>query len=135
MISSRLRRIHSVLFVGAFSLIGFSCAQYNSSTYDAGTYSNGSNEVDPNFAPAFELIKNKCASCHDQHGVFSTYTSNAAWIATNFWITPGNANGSHLLSRSAQNPQHNNLNPMPPTGALSNAEYNLISTWIQNLTP
>ncbi len=106
-----------------------SCAAYNSSSQDDALYNEAVLETagDPNFAPAFAIIQNQCASCHS-HSAWNNLNSNTLWIASGLVIR-GQANSSILIQKTFQNGTGN----MPPSNSLNSTDFNTLRNWINNI--
>jgi uncharacterized membrane protein len=102
------------------------CQDYNSNSSDRSKYGPiVLDENDPNFAPAYNVIQNRCVSCHSSpiHNPWSTYTNNEKWL------DPDN---SYFVQRII-NYGGSSAN-MPQGGSsLPQAEYDAIRTWIENI--
>ena len=116
-------------FVLLTSLITGACAQYNSSSQDEVLYIEPVIESggDPNFAAAFTIIQNQCASCHS-HSVWNNLNSNALWLASGY-IIKGQASNSILIQKTFQNGTGN----MPPSNTLNSTDFNALKNWINNI--
>ncbi len=109
-----------------------SCQDFNSNSFDDSKYGNDSSgETDPNFAPAFEVLRTECISCHQgYHNAWASRKTNEAWISSGL-VTAGDAANSALIEAMVNSgtPGAN----MPPTGAIDNNKYLLLQQWINNI--
>ena len=107
-----------------------SCQNYNSNSSDRSVYGPVIlNEADPNFAQAYNIIQNRCISCHSSnvHNVWATYTNNAAWIDSG--MISNLPENSYFMQRII-NSGGSGAN-MPQGGsALPNQEYETLKKWI-----
>lgn len=115
-----------------------SCEDYNSNSADKIKYSNqpqaeeGGNGGDPNFAPAFAVIQNRCVSCHSGfHNNWATYTSNEKWLNSGL-IHRGDPDNSTLIKRTINSGQAGANMPLG-FGAIPDAEFETLRTWITNI--
>jgi len=122
------RKLVSLLVLSIFWV---SCADYNSSTSDDLEYVEiTANDADPNFAKAFEIIKKRCANCHNgNHREWNSYNSNDKWITKSGVVIKNSVATSDLIIKTSQNGTGN----MPPAQDLSAEEYNFLKTWINGM--
>ncbi|MDP7319283.1 MAG: Calx-beta domain-containing protein [Bacteriovoracaceae bacterium] len=87
---------------------------------------------DMRFLNAYNVIQNKCISCHTSsiHDVFKDLNTSKRWVLNNFYIKPKDAKNSLLVKRLK------NYGSDMPVGsaALSSAELKYIEEWIDNLS-
>jgi hypothetical protein len=126
--------IRQSVFLLMLSIFWVACADYNSSTLDDLEYVEvTANETDLNFARAFEIIKNRCANCHEPnhpHQEWKSYNSNARWINESGVIVKNDAANSPLIKRTMRNGPSGN---MPRDNSLTEQEYEDLKTWINNM--
>jgi uncharacterized membrane protein len=120
-------RLRIVLLVAV--IFGSGCAVSNSSSSDSTQYVEAVIEIagDNNFSPAFAVIQNRCASCHN-HTSWNNLTSNALWQASGY-VIKGSPSTSVLITNTYRNGTGN----MPPSNTLTQAEFDLLKTWISNM--
>lgn len=110
-----------------------SCQDSNSNSTDRIVYSDLIEDPDdPNFGPAFQVITNRCISCHSSttHDVWSNYLTTQAWINSGD-IKPGEPENSKLITRMKN---YNAQETMPQGGgAIPNDEYEKLLTWIEGM--
>jgi len=124
------------IILSLFILILFSaCEDYNSNSADKLKYSNEPQQEeggDPNFAPAFAVIQNRCTSCHSGfHNNWSTYTSNEKWLNSGL-VNRGDPDNSLIIRRTINSGQAGSNMPQG-TGAIPDAEFETLRTWILNI--
>jgi hypothetical protein len=125
--------IRQSVFLLVLSIFWVACADYNSSTSDDLEYvETTANDADPNFLRAFEIIKNRCADCHnpsDRHSEWYSYNTNAKWIKSGL-VVKGDVDKSSLITKTylygagGSMPQENDLSP---------EEYEDLKTWINEM--
>lgn len=128
----RSNTIVLVLFVLISTAVGLgSCANYNSNSFDETVYRDPAvDKSDQNFGPAFAILTGqKCLGCH---GDFTSLTSSAAWVSAGASrsVIPGNPDDSPLIKRLK------NFTPpgdMPLGDSLTDAEYQTLRAWVQNI--
>lgn len=115
-------------------LLVISCGQnYNSNTFDKDIYQEVTIDVTSpegeRFYQAFNVIKDKCISCHTgYHNSYANYTTDAEWTASGL-IVAGDYEGSFL-----RNKLKNYGGNMPASGSeLSDSEIAYLEDWIVNL--
>ena len=113
-----------------------SCEDINSNSADKLKYSKQGPQPeeaqDPNFAPAFKVIQNNCISCHTGfHNRWASYTTNDKWIASGR-INRGDPDNSRIIERTINSGQTGANMPIGG-GPLSDADYQLLRTWITNI--
>ena len=109
-----------------------SCADYNSSTLDDLEYLEVTTvDSDPNFAQAFDIIKRRCAYCHEKpsHQKLASYNTNDKWIESG-WISRHDPANSSLITRTTK---YNPSDIMPPKGDLTKDEYLHLLKWINEM--
>lgn len=113
-----------------------SCGQdYNSSTFDQAIY--GDQSIDTStpegqrFAKAFQIIENKCISCHTstRHTTYAALTTSQKWIDSGN-ISKGDYNNS-LIKVVLKNYPGGDM----PQGSseLSQSELDTLRDWIDNI--
>jgi hypothetical protein len=109
------------------SLLTGACAAYNSSSGDEGQYLEAVIDTggDPNFAVAFGVVQNRCMGCHAS---WSNLTSNALWIASGY-VKKGQASNSILITRTYRN----GTGDMPPSNTMTQAEFDSVKNWINDM--
>ena len=121
----------SFITLGFFLFLG-SCQDYNSNSSDKFKYDDTTGidtSGDPNFAPAYAILKNKCASCHaGQHNAWITRTSEQ-WVSSGY-VSPGSPDSSPLILATSQ---AGGTMPPPGSPALTSDEYAALRTWVTNL--
>lgn len=112
-----------------------SCEDYNSNSADKLKYSNEPQQEqtgDPNFAPAFSVIQNRCISCHSGfHNNWAAYTSNERWLNSGL-IQRGDPQNSSLIKVMFNSGQAGANMPLG-SGAIPDAEYQLLLKWITEI--
>lgn len=112
-----------------------SCEDYNSNSADKLKYSNDTQQEDvgdPNFAPAMEVIKNRCISCHSGfHNNWSRYSSNEMWLNSGL-VHRGDPDNSPLIKRTINSGQAG-ANMPQGAGAIPDAEFETLRTWVTNI--
>ena len=124
-----MKILHDPVLAFLIVILTSSCAAYNSNSQDDALYNEAVLETgdDPNFAPAFAIIQNQCASCHS-HSAWNNLTSNSLWLASGY-VIKGQASGSVLIRKTFQNGTGN----MPPSNSLNSTDFNTLRNWINNI--
>lgn len=111
-----------------------SCQYFTSNSYDKEKYGPVlSDETDPNFLKAYNIIQNRCINCHSStiHAHWSQYKDNNAWLDSGL-VNRQDADNSFFIQRIINygGPSSN----MPQgSGALPPAEYDFLKEWINNI--
>lgn len=114
-----------------FFLVG--CQDFNSNSFDKLRYAPAVPSGSTEFQQAYGVIQNRCISCHTgRHGAWAGLRTEAQWIDSGL-IVPNSPDNSALI-RSIVNSNAPGAN-MPPSGALSDQEYQTLRRWIENITP
>jgi uncharacterized membrane protein len=109
-----------------------SCADYNSNTNDASAYrARAGDPLDPNFAPAYEILMTKCYWCHDRHDYFASLNTSQKWVDSG-QVVKQSPNTSYLIQRLKRFNGGNNSN-MPVGEDITQDEYNTLINWVQNI--
>lgn len=111
-------------------LLLVSCQDYNSNSGDRGRYGPVVlNENDPNFREAYDIIQNRCVSCHDhRHDDWAEFKSNADWEASGL-VVPTDPDASEFIERIVNSGQTSSN--MPPGGSpLPDDEYQHLRKWV-----
>lgn len=120
-------------FLSLFLLVG--CQDFNSNSDDEGKY-GGITTQDAAFAAAYNILKNRCASCHvsgGYHSNYGTYKTSQNWIEQGL-ITAGSPDASFLVRQLKNYTGDDGPANMPlGTEKLSDEEYATIRAWITGL--
>jgi hypothetical protein len=113
-----------------------SCDEYNSNSADKIRYGENTEEEvnsgDPNFAPAFAIIRTKCISCHSgDHNNWAAYTDDDKWIASGL-VHRGDPDNSSFITRII-NSGHPGANMPEGLGALPDSEFQILRKWISEM--
>lgn len=124
-----------LFLLSLFMLMFMSCEDYNSNSADKIKYSNEPQQEetgDPNFAPAFAVIQNRCISCHSGfHNNWATYTDNEKWLNSGL-IIRGDPDNSRLIKLTINSGQAG-ANMPQGGGAIPDAEFQLLRKWISEI--
>jgi uncharacterized membrane protein len=117
-----MRKLNLVLILGLFL---FSCGRIiNSSSSDEATYSPRA-AGSPQHEAALAIISAKCAECHGEW-----LTKSDAQFVSDGLIVPQNPTASLIYYRNQLGPGPNNNMPTGGRSAMTSAELQTISDWI-----
>lgn len=115
-------------------LIFISCQDYNSNSADRSKYGPVVlTDTDPNFAQAYNIIQNRCVSCHSSsiHDPWADLKDNASWLDSGL-IQRQDPDNSILLQRIIN--YGGASSNMPQGGsALPDSEYQHLVKWINEI--
>ncbi len=110
----------------AFTLTLSACLQTeNSSSLDDAMASGGS----PEFQAARTVLSQSCTGCHDYH------TKTEAELVAAGLVVAADPEASEIYYRLVGSTGLQGPKDMPQGGSLSSSDVEVISTWIENLTP
>jgi|GEM_PF-3053771 len=130
--NNRIELFYKILIALPILAVMGSCANYNSNSNDATAYRARSEDLlDGNFLPVYELLMNKCYSCHPHHDYFASLTTSQKWVDAG-QVVKGDPDNSYLIRRLRKFGGGTNSN-MPYGNDITDDEYQLLRAWITNI--
>ncbi len=116
-----------------FLLLYLGCMQtFNSNTGDEGLMGNCVSTSNTNLRQAYSIIRTNCTSCHTgYHNSWSTNCTDQAWIDSGT-VVQGDPSNSDFITRLKNFTPPSDMPLSAPQ--ISSDDYELLLTWIQNIS-
>ena len=124
-----------ILLCTCLFFIFAACDDQNSNSSDRINYSRTGQQqetADTEFAAAFSIIQSRCINCHSgRHNAWAGFINDERWINSGL-VHRGDPDNSSLITRII-NSGHPVANMPEGTGAIPNAEFQTLRSWIAGM--